>query len=777
MSDKTRQETVRFYEFGPFILDVVRCVLLRDEQPIQLNLKAFEILLLLIKNRGQVIEKDEIFRQVWHDTVVEENNLARNVSALRKALDEHPGEHQYIMTVPGHGYRFVSEVRELEDLSQSLQNQAKVDLIQSNNGNLDDGSNAIQAEDFSAQNAEKIPRKFIFWGAVLLGLLSVVTVIYFLSRHSAKTSEQTQPRKLWQLTFDNGLESEPTWSPDGRFLAYSSNRNGNFDIWVQPAGEGNAVRVTTNEAHDWQPDWAMEGNRLAFRSERDGGGIFVVPALGGEERKISNFGYRPRFSPDGSKVLFYSSILQTVVELPKVYVVGLDGNPPREVLSDFLTQFRSLRVAWHPDGKRISVWGHHREQGFSFWTVPLDGGTPVKSEIDAKVAAQLKESEVIFADFLWSSSGNSLYFEGVAKNVRNLWKIEVEPKSVRWTAGPERITTGATLDTSLSISADGKKLAYCSRTERTRIWSLPFESASGKTKGEPQPITTAGMNSIFPDVSPDGKKLAFVAQRAGHDELWMKSLANGNENRLKIADDWQFFRPRWSRDGNQLAYYRYRPPGNEYPQGERTIMLLSVIDGKEQNLTTPGLPVQTTWDWTADGKNLLGGSGQGTEQRSLVLYPLSAAPNAEKQMREITSRPEENVYQARYSPDSRWISFCSAKAVEAGISTIYVMPAEGGEWKKITEGKFFDDKPHWSPDGKTLYFISNRTGFFNVWGIRFNSAEGIPEGEPFRVTNFENPAQMILSDPRTLELSLTNNQLIFPMMEVTGDIWIIEDNR
>jgi len=93
-------------------------------------------------------------------------------------------------------------------------------------------------------------------------------------------------------------------------IAYSSDRGGNFDIWVQPVGEGNAVRVTASPAHDWQPDWAPAGNRLVFRSERDGGGLFVAPVLGGNERKVSSFGYRPRWSPDGTQILFYSSIVQ-----------------------------------------------------------------------------------------------------------------------------------------------------------------------------------------------------------------------------------------------------------------------------------------------------------------------------------------------------------------------------------------------------------------------------------------------------------------------------------
>src|SRR5262245_34068854 len=120
MSAVKQGRTMRYYEFGPFRVDTVKYVLTRDGEVAPLNLKAFEILLALIENRGQVLEKNELLQRVWPDTVVEENNLARNISALRKALDEQPNEHQYVMTVPGRGYRFVASVREVDGASEEI---------------------------------------------------------------------------------------------------------------------------------------------------------------------------------------------------------------------------------------------------------------------------------------------------------------------------------------------------------------------------------------------------------------------------------------------------------------------------------------------------------------------------------------------------------------------------------------------------------------------------------------------------------------------------------
>ncbi len=109
-----------YYEFGGFRVDPVRRVLLRDKQIVPLTPKLFDILLVLVQNSDRALDKDELMRMVWPDTVVEENNLTRNVSTLRRVLGETPGEHNYVVTVPGHGYRFVADVRELDDQDTEL---------------------------------------------------------------------------------------------------------------------------------------------------------------------------------------------------------------------------------------------------------------------------------------------------------------------------------------------------------------------------------------------------------------------------------------------------------------------------------------------------------------------------------------------------------------------------------------------------------------------------------------------------------------------------------
>src|SRR5208283_4740231 len=101
----------RSYEFEDFLVNVDKRLLFRQGKAVRLTPKAFDTLLLLVERKGQVISKDDLMREVWPDTAVEENNLNQNISTLRRVLGENRGENRYIATVPGQGYRFVPLVQ------------------------------------------------------------------------------------------------------------------------------------------------------------------------------------------------------------------------------------------------------------------------------------------------------------------------------------------------------------------------------------------------------------------------------------------------------------------------------------------------------------------------------------------------------------------------------------------------------------------------------------------------------------------------------------------
>lgn len=118
------------YEFGPFRLDPGKRLLLRNNQPVPLQLKAFETLLVLVRNREQVVLKDDLMKAIWPDTFVEESNLAQNIFVLRKTLGATAGDHRYIVTIPGRGYRFSEKVRVIsEEETLVVESHARARLV------------------------------------------------------------------------------------------------------------------------------------------------------------------------------------------------------------------------------------------------------------------------------------------------------------------------------------------------------------------------------------------------------------------------------------------------------------------------------------------------------------------------------------------------------------------------------------------------------------------------------------------------------------------------
>jgi Tol biopolymer transport system component len=666
-------------------------------------------------------------------------------------LGDSAEEPRLVETLPRRGYRFIAPIENSPDAHLPVP--------------IDTG---VQV----ARRTGILRLTVLFAACVLLA--GVGLFVYKRTHLSASAVQRT----LTRLTFDEGLQFGATWSPDGGFVAYSSDRGGKFDIWVQKVSGGDPVQVTRGAGQNWQPDWSPDGKYIAYRSEASDGGLFVIPAFGGAglERRITTFGYYPHWSPDSSQLLFQTIPYRVDC---KFYVVKLDGSDPHEVLNEVLRELRApmwmISAAWHPDGKRISVWVLHAPADHSIWTAPATGGLAVRSEISPEI---LKSAEAAFGSgsaeewagadlkFSWAPSGKAIYFTRTFRGARNIWRMSVDPQTLRATS-IEGMTTGTGFGGELSVSPDGKRLAFTGGSYQIRAWLFPFDATRGQVTGPGKGVTFPGVEAWRPSLSRDGKKLAFRVDR----NVWEASLSDGHEAPIVVADDYLRDLPQWSPDGTQLAYYR-----KNLSTGTSQLMLWSSQSRSEEPLTESSKLSPWVYDWSPDGKWLLKTELNASGHAEIWLLPVAAKPNAERAARKIASDPAYEPYEEHFSPDGRWIAFNADKAQADGVeSTIYVMSASGGPSIRITEGKHWDDKPRWSPDGNIIYFLSEREGFFNVWGIRFDSGRARPTGEPFPVTTFSDPRLMVAKTIAPVSISLTQDRLVVTMAQSSGSIWLLDN--
>lgn len=755
------ETAARFVRFGNFEVDLRSAELRKAGVKLKLTGQPFQVLTFLLEHAGEVVTREELQKRLWPDTFVDgDHNLNTAINRIREVLGDSAESPRFIETLPRRGYRFIAPV---------------------------EGNGAVTSPALPDKSHESGSRHWALRSAILIAaivLLGTASILVYKRHLVAAPAAQ---RLLTRLTYDEGLQVGATWSPDSRFIAYSSNRGGKFDIWVQQIGSGDPVRVTTAPGQNWQPEWSPDGKYIAYRSEAGEGGLFIVPALGGSgmERKIASFGFYPRWSPDSSQILFETSQFGW---LNRLYVVNLEVALPREVLMPLTSDHRVevMSAAWHPDGKRVTAL-INSDPVPTFWTGPVSGGPSVISAVAPEILKQIGEVTEdnnrigrIFehewaADFkfAWAPSGRAIYFERTFRGARNIWRMVVDPRTLR-TMSLERVTTGPGLDTELALSPDGKRLAFTEESEHIRAWLIPFNAIHGRVTGPGRAITSSGIEAWHHDLSPDGKKLAFSGKRAGKWELMESSQPGGPE--VPVVSDTYYLRDyaQWSPDSKRLVYVR-----ENHATGKMQLMEWSISSRNEVPLTAPGDSAPKVWDWSRKSDTLLISQyDKATGRSGISELRIVPGAHAEAAARSVLSDPAYDLFQSRFSPDGRWIVFeaLPSKSGEAASeSAIYVAPAAGGSWIRITDGKRWDDKPHWSPDGKVIYFVSGRTGFFNVWGVRFDPDNGKTVGAPFPVTVFDNPGEMIPKFMPTVSLSLTQDRLVPTVAQVSGNIWVLDN--
>lgn len=738
--DEPSADARRLIRFGVFELDLRSGELRKSGARLNLQQQPLQLLTVLLEQPGELVTREALRKRLWpDDTFVDfEHGLNAAVRRLRDALGDSSQSPRFIETLPRRGYRFVAPVHR-------------------------DG------EPIAAVTRPVRPR----WrsAALAVGVVALALAAWFLMKISgradpAAATPAPSAGPLIRLTTGPHLSTEPALSPDGEWMAYASDRSneGHLDIWMQRLNGGDPVRLTRDAADDREPAFSADGSRIVFRSEREGGGLYVMPAHSGGEARLLVPGdaHGARFSPDGRWLAYQIgpgrfSTDKASPLLSETYLMPSDGGAPVRVLPGFVS---ASWPVWSPDGRHLLVTARRgAADAPEWWVVAAGGGTPVRVQ-DVDVAGGIDTAAGFrFPVRAWSwNAGNRILYSGAfGGDSWNLWEVALAEGTWRATGAPRRLTTGADLHGYASLSR-GNQLLFSNATQTVNVWSLPLDANSGRAAGAPRRLPTTATLQWWPSISDDGRRLAFGGHKAGARGIWVThDLDSGAESLLVPGDP---LAPVITTDGSRVAYANPERPGEIYA--------VPSAGGPPEKLCADCGGIVGVQDWSTDATRLLYVTGSPT---AVFVLDLRSGTR-----RLVLQRPPNDLWQAQFSPDNRWIVVLeplpTTNRTRLWIARFEDSPTPPDRWVALTGGEHWDDKPRWSPDGNTIYFVSLRDGFWCLWAQRLHPATRQPVGPARPVQHFHD-ARLSMNNTGFvgLETSLAHDRIVINLGELSGDIW------
>jgi eukaryotic-like serine/threonine-protein kinase len=521
------------------------------------------------------------------------------------------------------------------------------------------------------------------WAAVVAAAVALMAGGAYLRRPPARAVGGAPPVGIVfnRLTDQEGRESFPSLSPDGRFLLYVKAVNGNTDIFLQRVGGGNPLDLTRDStADDTQPAFSPDGQQIAFRSERQGGGLFVMGATGESVRRLTELGYNPAWSPDSRRIVFATEGVARPSErklTSQLWIVDVLSGAKR-----LLTKGDAVQPSWSPDGRRIAYWGLPGGSGRRvLWTIPVAGGEPVVTLND----------EHVNWNPLWSPDGQFLYFVSDRSGSMNLWRVPIDESTGRTRGEPQPITPSSQSLGLLSLSQEGRQIVYATDEEKKNLERRPLDPASHRVSSEMTAVTQGSRVLRSASVSPDGKWIVFDISTPQEDLYLVRSDGTGDLRQL-TADSAKDRIPQWLADGQHIVFYSNR--------GSSTYGLWTIrMDGSELRRLPLNAPKGLFSPLgSPDGKRIVAIPGG----LNAALIDLSLPPT--EQIRLLPAPAEGMVFApSSWSSDGAYLAGGLEQARGgSGLPGVVVYSFATQRYERLTDTGII---PVWLHDGRTLLYL------------------------------------------------------------------------
>ncbi|MDQ4123033.1 MAG: winged helix-turn-helix domain-containing protein [Acidobacteriota bacterium] len=710
-------------------------LLRRDGKPVPLTPKVFDLLLLLVENKGRLLEKEDLMQALWQDSFVEESNLSFSISTLRKALGEDPKQRQYIETVPKRGYRFIADVKiveeevtnpletskappiqtfpEKEDHIHIEKNEAPESDVTVLSAAVENGAKFIDktSENFTYEDQSKpqISRANHWLKIAALAFIFVLAAVVsfgiykFTSEPSPATSNAVSPpMKITRLTTARNAIYAAI-SPDGKYVAYVVDEARQRSLWLR--------QITTNSDTQLIPPadvsyldviFSSDGSYINyFKAEPDSPpALYQIPILGGTPRKLIEDAPSPALSPDGKQFAFTKQSGDGEVEL---WVANaFDGSGGQKLITRKKPGFL-FSPNWSPDGKTIvCIAGNVTETGRQ--------ANLIEIRVEDKTERTLTSEQWKFIKqlaFLPDKSGIIATVSDYPFGPYQVWHVSYPDGKAR------RVTNDLSNYGNISVTADSKSVVTVQSDIRPFVWVLPGTETAKASQITSSPGTVNDYWGF--SWTPDGR-IVYVSTSGGNHNIWiMKS--DGTEQKQLTFGEHSNFDPSVSPDGRHIVFASER-------SGITKIWQMD-INGENLKQLTRGDTSDFLPFHTPDGRAVIYTS---SDTRNATLWKVALGEN---------SAPVQLTrYDATWgsvSPDGTLIASWHFNEQKRAVELI-VLPSEGGD-----PIKSFNVSPttktwsniHWTSDGRALTYIDTIGGVGNIW------IQQLDGGLPRQLTDFK----------------------------------------
>jgi eukaryotic-like serine/threonine-protein kinase len=611
------------------------------------------------------------------------------------------------------------------------------------------------------------------WPTLAAACAATAALVFAALRFAPPTApaRTMDDQELFMVTADGGLTASPAISRDGKLLAFASDRakGDNLDIWVQQVGGREPLRLTQDPADESDPAFSPDDAMIAFRSEKDGGGIYIVPALGGTPVLLAARGRNPRFSPDGRWIAYSAG--GGALSSPGtagVFVIGAGGGAPRAIHQEMATAANPI---WSPGGDRLLVLG--RQDGaaaaraeLDWWILPVGDGVPQRSGVFARIDKQklmrpaLPQVYPAPLDWRRADGQDRILFSAFLGEAVNLWEI-----SLLGVGAAARLTLGPGLHQQGQWTADAQRMTFAASELNLDVWLQPLDRNTGRARGDPKRLTEELTEDVSPSISWNGTTAAYVSRRSGNWSLRTIDVASGTERSVLLSPT-RLLTARLSGDGSRILFTS---------TGYDLMSIPSAGGAAEKLCDRCGVAMGAS----TDGRRTL---YEPLENEDVLMYDSDARATVT-----LARRPDASVIlsSARFSQDGQWVAFHALRNA-TNTAQIWIVPV-GSErpvpqtaWIAVSGGDALERDPAWSSDGRFLYFISERDGFRCVWARQLDPATKRPVGDAIAVRHFHSARfslRHVGSRGFLTGLTVADGGLLFAMGELKGNVWLEANGR